>query len=689
MSRRGSAKPTGIQMFPFLAVLICTMGALVVLLHAFARQGQVEAMKTAKAKASQQKAEDELDADFFRWRIGHLRDSRDKTRAQLNAERLKLSHVEDHERRLMKKLDALKQEAAGLDRAGEAASGEAEEVAAKLADTLEELDEARAAIAEARRNNKFKEVKYSVVPYLGPNATDRRPIYIECRSDAIVLQPEGIELTRHDFLAFFGPGNPLASALRAEREYFARLAPEGTLSGEPYPLLLVRPDGITAYYTARAALDSWGSDFGYELVGADWKLAFPDRDDRLAELLERVVVEARIRQREYVRNSPLVARQRSRPVYHADSRGGVSKIRGTGNGPEGSGMGDWDDYDESMADAPGVGRRGGGGWSDSGNGGSGHSKDLADAPGDGFGGRNESGGPGDERAGEPFGGGGFAEGQNGELVDPYAEPDALRPHRQGDPYAQGSGGGANRDQLAQSDPPGVDSLLGRPGAGEQYRSDYEGPRNASPGTGGPESGTAASQQQGRPGAKAPNDKQAKASQSAGGEGCPIDGTETESPVPQVGGGASMPKHLQAPPSPHVPKGSHKKPRSMASTRGEDWGLPGSKLNAIAASRPILVRCYPDRLVVMPESRGQAPREVKLGPHTADSMDELVSSVWDTMQVWGKAGRGMYWRPTLAVDIAPGAETRFEEVKALLADSGLDVEQRRPPARPAVQQRSRR
>ena len=56
---------------------------------------------------------------------------------------------------------------------------------------------------------------YSVVPYDGPNGTRRRPIYIECLADAVVLQPEGVRLSEADFEGPLGPGNPLAAALRA------------------------------------------------------------------------------------------------------------------------------------------------------------------------------------------------------------------------------------------------------------------------------------------------------------------------------------------------------------------------------------------------------------------------------------------------------------------------------------------
>ena len=65
------------------------------------------------------------------------------------------------------------------------------------------------------------------------------------------------------------------------------------------------------------------------------------------------------------------------------------------------------------------------------------------------------------------------------------------------------------------------------------------------------------------------------------------------------------------------------------------------------------------------------------------MDEFVSDVWQHMKAWGIAGKGLYWRPTLLMDIQPGAADRYAEVKALLEDSGLDVHEqvpRRPPRR---------
>jgi len=45
-----------------------------------------------------------------------------------------------------------------------------------------------------------------------------------------------------------------------------------------------------------------------------------------------------------------------------------------------------------------------------------------------------------------------------------------------------------------------------------------------------------------------------------------------------------------------------------------------------------------------------------------------------MESWGLAGNGMYWRPLLKVDVAPGGERRFIELRSLLEGSGLTLQQ---------------
>ena len=165
---------------------------------------------------------------------------------------------------------------------------------------------------------------FSIVPFDGVYKSNRRPIYIECRGDAIILQPEGIVFTPEDFLGPPGPGNPLASALRAAQEYWSQLPPPAPdVNNEPYPLLLVRPDGIIAYYLVRDAMASWNTEFGYELISADGKLEFPAAPEpRLVDMEKRAVAEARQRLQWLAQVSPEAFQHKQKTQYR------VSAIRG-------------------------------------------------------------------------------------------------------------------------------------------------------------------------------------------------------------------------------------------------------------------------------------------------------------------------------------------------------------------------
>ncbi len=303
MSRRGgSSSANGIQLLPFLDILTCTMGALVTLLFAFARYGQQQVVNVSDAKqvAAEAAAADEI--EDLEWRASMLRESRAKTEADLGNARLELSHLEDHMRRLRQRAEQLHQAAIALDQADPRAS-EAK-TAAEVAKIKERISLTAQELELARKNASERPTTYSIVPYAGPNQTRRRPIYIECRAEGVVLEPEGIVFTDADFAGPLGPGNPLAVAVRAACEYMSVNDPDAFDKVEPYPLLVVRPDAIEQYYAARSALISFGSQFGYELIGADKKLKFPDADPRMGEFINNLVAEARVRQAALIAAAP-------------------------------------------------------------------------------------------------------------------------------------------------------------------------------------------------------------------------------------------------------------------------------------------------------------------------------------------------------------------------------------------------
>ena len=108
--RRQVATTQGISLFPFLAVLLCTMGALIVVLVVLNRQSRLQAASNSFAETAFQRAEAEkvragaqLQRQMAEWRLQHLRESRQKTQAELDQQRLRLSGVEEH-RRFVKKV---------------------------------------------------------------------------------------------------------------------------------------------------------------------------------------------------------------------------------------------------------------------------------------------------------------------------------------------------------------------------------------------------------------------------------------------------------------------------------------------------------------------------------------------------------------------------------------------------------
>ncbi len=311
-------------MFPFLAVLICTIGSLVVLVVVISRQARLQATQAAAEAAAEVQHDAEAEREMAEWRIQQLEQSRSKTLEQVAELRNTLGHLEDHARTLEAELRQLERAWEALEQ--DADSSQQAALEAELEQVKADLQAAERALAEAERRAAERPSSYTVIPYQGPNETRRRPMYIECRGDRIILQPEEIVLRPDDFEGPDGPGNPLAAALRAQREYllaYGGLEPRE--AGDPYPLLIVRPDGIGAYYAARDAMKSWGSDFGYELVESDWQIEFPKPDPQLAEALRQSVEAARAQQEQLAAAAPRhYGSQRGRIMYRAAPGGGIA-----------------------------------------------------------------------------------------------------------------------------------------------------------------------------------------------------------------------------------------------------------------------------------------------------------------------------------------------------------------------------
>ena len=291
-----------ISLFPFIGILLCTMGALLVILVAVSRSAkntavrEVQSHKHSDAKVATEGTQKKIQE--VKTYIGSLDAVRGQAESRLRDEQLRLSHVEDHIRRLHERVQAIQSSAAEL-KALEQEHYDDHEQAAREIDRLHKLIvDSKKSVESLRDAGSATKRSYAVVPYEGPNGTFRRPIYIECTRTDLIIQPEGIHITAADLRPPVTPGNPLATVLRAIRDHLLRMNPAAARSRdtEPYALLLVRPDGIVGYYAARKAVEAGDFDLGFELIESDWKIKFPAPDAQLAGIAAQVLEQARARQ---------------------------------------------------------------------------------------------------------------------------------------------------------------------------------------------------------------------------------------------------------------------------------------------------------------------------------------------------------------------------------------------------------
>jgi hypothetical protein len=79
-------------------------------------------------------------------------------------------------------------------------------------------------------------------------------------------------------------------------------------------------------------------------------------------------------------------------------------------------------------------------------------------------------------------------------------------------------------------------------------------------------------------------------------------------------------------------------------------------------------------VIQGDGSSRNDRVISFAAKTEASVDELVGAVWQQTKSWGIAGKGMYWRPEIVVDVQAGGEVRFRDLIVLLDGSGLSVSQ---------------
>ncbi len=596
-------------LFPFLAVLLCTMGALLVLLVVLAqsagRRAVVELAEPAPeappvVQVDNTEADElarQLDAIYLLQK--NLRKYQEQAKEKVQEEQNRLSHLEDHTRRLEHELARLSLAAQQLEATEKDQSVDQQQAENELA-RLQELIEETQQQLEELREQATGERSYAIVPYKGPNGTFRQPIYIECCKEGVILRPEGIRLVASDFSAAHMPGNPLAAAIRASREYLNAKAAKAGLPEppDPYPLLIVRPEGIQQFYHARTAVTSWDSDYGYEFIGSGDKLTFPNlADPQLAQVQNHAVLNAREQLAHLIRSAP------SR-FHGIGSGGGSSMASGGETGSYGNGAGSG-----SEPNSYGLLAQSAEGESGSGNGSA----------------SGQSGGsPGTEQGDYQFGAAAGNASEGGEAFGGEFGEDSLAGGVAGE--ASDSGGGA-RGEAGSKDGENA-------GAGSEASSLAEAGGQSVPGgspggssSSGSSTGSASGgQAQGSPGSMNASSSQVKSIAESQGKNWAIEGGAR--------GAVPIRRPIQV---------------------------------VVRENQLALLPSRHDR-----DGVGATGTLISLDQSTKKISDEFVEALRARVNEWGLAGNGLYWRPVLELRIGPGAAQTARGVTQLLKGSGVEV-----------------
>jgi hypothetical protein len=668
MIRRSKSESGGsVLSFTFLDVLTCTMGSLVLLVVVLGQQAKHASLEEAlrhRGKPGAPKPtfvespvlwaintflvhnpEEELAK--LRQRNEALEKLRADAARVVAEEQARVSHLEDHERRLEQELaklhftlDRLKATEDRQQVDQDAADRDLKRLTALIAETEERLE-------KLRRESGGKK-SYAIVPYKGANGTFRRPLFIECTSDAVTIQPEGIRLSPEDFDGPVRSGNPLAAAVRAAREELnARAAAAGAGDQpDPYPLLVVRPNGARAYAYALDAIEAWDADYGYEFVEADWKLEFPDPDPRLAQVMNHAVAQARQRQAMLARVAP---------------RRYGSRLASRGEGVAGGGEGAGGGFDGFTTGGGGrIGDHAADGFLSVGSGASttndvaaGEARRSVAITGGGAGGRRGDGQSGSADFADQFMPGPQEKAGLGQIAASGQPPAAGTNDAAGMAGFQERGG-----EMADAGLAGYDS--GAPGGASGGPAGVNAQTAAAAGAAGSLASAAAAGQGGAAGgANAAAAASAASAAAAGGSAANAAGPS----------GATVRMDLK------------RDSRSAAETRGANWANAAASRRATPITRPIQVIVRTDRLDVVAGEPGAGPMAVTFHQPTDRLLDELAAALQQRIKEWGLAGQGMYWRPTLVLQVAPGANRHAIRLNDLLRDSGVDVRLEMLAARP--------
>lgn len=373
-----------VTLFPFLAVLVCAMGSLILLLLVMTRKiredqqtgRQPVERPVAVAPAApqvpefidrtaelQQLAEETAALENstqsqqqivsrLRQEVAEQRSLVATRRAELSglratlADKAKATPKDDNTAAEIESLQAEERRLTALLSAAETALLDKRDALARAEDELKETElrlfEKSSALVALRQKAAQAEAAAArstgtetLLEFTNPTGTSRLPIVIDVTRNGYEVLPIGLKISAADMEQFPVRDNPLLSAVYAVHRHRS----SDSVVVEPYVLLLVRPGGSLPFYGAQRIFQEARIHYGYELLQPDSQLLVGHSDPAELPAVQRALTDVfRRRETLYSRLFEIAQEERERlesgrpmPRNRTDGSDGSSNSAGAGS----------------------------------------------------------------------------------------------------------------------------------------------------------------------------------------------------------------------------------------------------------------------------------------------------------------------------------------------------------------------
>ena len=222
--RRRRSSNTSMSLFPFLDTLVCTMGALILMLlamtpkikeRALARQAAAQDAAVEETPAlepapviSAGPSDEEIAAEKQRrhqaWlaQLGEARRALQEKQTSLQSQRQLLRDADQRLQELTKQIEKSRQAVSHTAVELEAIDERSEKIEAQSAVISQNIAATRKEIDLANRRQAIAKNEFALVAYDGASGTTRRPISIECTGDGFRFLPEDVFVDALDLSGF-------------------------------------------------------------------------------------------------------------------------------------------------------------------------------------------------------------------------------------------------------------------------------------------------------------------------------------------------------------------------------------------------------------------------------------------------------------------------------------------------------